>query len=74
MNKIKAFGKSVSAEWEKFEKNRWGYVLDPCTEYIEKKVESLKKNAGDLYNQTGKAISDTYNQAGDAIKNIWNTW
>lgn len=74
MNKIKAFGESVSAEWGKFEKNPWGYMVDPCTEYIEKKVESLKKNAEDLYNQTGKAISDTYNQAGDAIKNIWNTW
>jgi len=74
MNKIKAFGKSVSKEWEKFEKNRWGYVLDPCTEYIEKKVESLKKNAEDLYNQTGKAISDTYNQAGKALSNMWNSW
>jgi hypothetical protein len=74
MNKIKAFGKSVSAEWEKFEKNRWGYVLDPCTEYIEKKVESLKKNAEDLYNQTGKVISDTYNQTGNAIKDIWKSW
>ena len=74
MNKIKAFGKSVSAEWEKFEKNRWGYVLDPCTEYIEKKVESLKKNAEDLYNQTGKAISDTYNQAGKALSDMWNYW
>ena len=74
MNKIKAFGESVSAEWKKFEKNPWGYVADPCTEYIEKKVESLKKNAEDLYNQTGKAISDTYNQAGNAISNIWNTW
>jgi hypothetical protein len=74
MNKIKAFGKSVSAEWKKFEKNPWGYVADPCTEYIEKKVESLKKNAEDLYNQTGKVISDTYNQAGNAIKYIWNSW
>jgi archaellum component FlaC len=74
INKIKAFGESVSDEWGKFEKNPWGYVADPCTEYIEKKVESLKKNAEDLYNQTGKAISDTYNQAGKAISDIWNSW
>ena len=74
MNRIRDFAKSVEKEWGKFEKNPWGYMVDPCTEYIEKKVESLKKNAEDLYNQTGKAISDTYNKAGDAIKNIWNTW
>jgi hypothetical protein len=74
MNKIRDFAKSVSKEWEKFEKNRWGYVLDPCTEYIEKKVESLKKNAEVLYNQTGKAISDTYNQAGKALSDMWNYW
>ena len=74
MNKIRDFGKSVSKEWKKFEKNPWGYVADPCTEYIEKKVESLKKNAEDLYNQTGKAISDTYNQAGKALSNMWNSW
>ena len=74
MNKIKAFGKSVEKEWKKFEKNPWGYVADPCTEYIEKKVETFKKNAENLYNQTGKAISDTYNQAGKAISDIWNTW
>jgi hypothetical protein len=49
-------------------------VLDPCTEYIEKKVESLKKNAEVLYNQTGKAISDTYNQAGKALSDMWNYW
>jgi hypothetical protein len=63
INKIKAFGESVSDEWGKFEKNPWGYVADPCTEYIEKKVESLKKNAEGLYNQAGKAISD-----------MWNSW
>jgi len=74
MNRIRDFAKSVEKEWGKFEKNPWGYMVDPCTEYIEKKVESLKKNAEDLYNQTGKAISDTYNQAGNAISNIWNTW
>jgi len=74
INKIKAFGESVSDEWKKFEKNRWGYVLDPCTEYIEKKVETFKKNAEGLYNQTGKAISDTYNQAGKALSNMWNSW
>ena len=74
MNRIRDFAKSVEKEWGKFEKNPWGYVADPCTEYIEKKVESLKKNAEDLYNQTGKAISDTYNQAGKAISDIWNSW
>jgi len=74
INKIKAFGESVSDEWGKFEKNPWGYVADPCTEYIEKKVESLKKNAEGLYNQTGKAISDTYNQAGKALSDMWNSW
>jgi hypothetical protein len=74
INKIKAFGESVSDEWKKFEKNPWGYVIDPCTEYIEKKVESLKKNAEDLYNQTGKAISDTYNQAGKALSDMWDSW
>ena len=74
MNRIRDFAKSAEKEWGKFEKNPWGYMVDPCTEYIEKKVESIKKNAEDLYNQTGKAISDTYNKAGDAIKNIWNTW
>lgn len=63
MNKIRDFGKSVEKEWGKFEKNPWGYVADPCTEYIEKKVESLKKNAENLYNQAGKAISD-----------MWNSW
>ena len=74
MNKIRDFGKSVSKEWEKFEKNPWGYVADPCTEYIEKKVEAFKKNAEGLYNQTGKAISDTYNQAGKALSDMWNSW
>ena len=74
MNRIRDFAKSVEKEWGKFEKNPWGYVADPCTEYIEKKVESLKKNAEDLYNQTGKAISDTYNQAGKAISDIWDSW
>jgi hypothetical protein len=52
-------------------------VLAPCTEFIEKRAESLKKNAEglyNLYNQTGKAISDTYNQAGKAISDMWNTW
>jgi hypothetical protein len=63
INKIKDFGKSVSAEWGKFEKDPWGYATSSCTDYIEKKVESFKKNAEGLYNQTGKALSD-----------MWNSW